>query len=71
MFLAEIQSEDYPGHGNIPVRQTTTSAPLEKRTIMARKGPDTTSNTNTELYSSAISASIDANPSPKQLYDTT
>lgn len=71
IFRPEIQSEGYPRHGSLPITQTTTLAPLEKRTMMARQGPDATSNTNTGFYSSVVSASINANPSSNQLYDTT
>ena len=71
MFPPEIQSEDYPGDGNVPVRQTTTLSTLEKRTIMARQGPDAPLNVNSGFYSSAISGSLNVGPSSNQLYDTT
>jgi len=70
MFPPEIQSEDYPGDGNVPIRQTTTLATLEKRTIMARQGPDALLNANSGFYSSAISGSSNAKPSSNQVYDT-
>ena len=69
MFPPEIQSEDYPGDGNVPIRQTTTLAGLEKRMIMARQGPDAPSNANSGFYSSAISGSLNAKATPNQVYD--
>ena len=72
IFPPEIQSKDYPGHFNIPIRQTTTLASLEKRPFMARRGPDSPLNANSGFYmTSAISAPINAKPSSNQLYDTT
>jgi hypothetical protein len=71
IFPPEIQSEDYPGRGSLPIKPTTTLASLEKHTIMARQGPNAASNTNPGFYSSAMSASINAKPSSTQLYDTT
>lgn len=70
-FPPEIQSEQYSGRGNIPMRQTTTLASLEKRTVMARQGPDTASNSNSGFYTSAISPTINAMSSSNQLYDAT
>ncbi|KIM47206.1 hypothetical protein M413DRAFT_23449 [Hebeloma cylindrosporum] len=67
----EIQSEDYPGQGTLPMRQTTTLGSMEKRTIMARQGPDAASNTNSGFYTSAISGSITTRPSSNQIYDPT
>jgi len=72
IFPPEIQSEDYPGDGNVPIRQTTLATlPVEKRTIMTRQGPDAPLNTNSGFYSSAISGSMNAKLSSNQLYDTT
>jgi len=70
IFPPEIQSDNHPGDGNVPIRQTT-MAPLEKRTIMARQEPDAPSNVNSGFYSSAISGSLNAKSSPNQLYNTT
>jgi len=70
-FPPEIQSEQYSGHGGIPTRQTTILASLEKRTVMARQGPDAASNANSGFYSSAIFPTINAMPSSNQLYDAT
>ena len=70
IFPPEIQSDNYPGDGNVPIRQTT-MATLEKRAIMARQGHDAPSNVNSGFYSSAISGSLNARPSANQLYDTT
>jgi hypothetical protein len=70
-FPPEIQSEQYSGRGNIPMRHTTTLASLEKRTVMARQGPDAASNSNSGFYTSAISPTINAMPSSNQLYDAT
>jgi hypothetical protein len=70
-FPPEIQSEDYPGHGSLAIKPTTTMASLEKRTIMARQGPNAASNTNPGFYSSAMSASTNEKPPSNQLYDTT
>jgi len=70
IFPPEIQSDNHPGDGNVPIRQTT-MAPLERRAIMARQEPDAPSNVNSGFYSSAISGSLNAKSSPNQLYDTT
>jgi hypothetical protein len=61
IFPPEIQSDDYPGDGNVPIRQTTL-ATSEKRAIKARQGPEAPSNVNSGFYSSAIS---------NMLYNTT
>jgi hypothetical protein len=72
IFPPEIQSEDYPGHGNLPIRQTTALDLSEKRTIMARQGPGAPLNANSGFYTtSAISAPMNAKPSSNQLCDTT
>ena len=70
IFPQEIQSDEYPGDGNVPIRQTTW-ATLEKRAIMAHQGPDAASNANSGFYSSANSGSLNAKPSSNQIYDTT
>jgi hypothetical protein len=71
IFPPEIQSEDYPGYGSLAIKPTTTLASLEKRTIMARQGPNAASNANPGFYSSAMSVSINEKPPSNQLDDTT
>ena len=71
IFPLEIQSEDYPRHGNLPIKQTTPLALLEKCTVMACQRPEVASNMNTGFYSLVISVSINVQPSSNQIHNTT
>jgi len=69
-IFPEIQSDDHPGDGNIPIRRTTL-ATTDKPTIKARQGPDPPSNVNSGYYSSAITGSLNPKLSANRLYNTT